>query len=129
MDNVNEQMVYVEIFECAYKDNWKEGEIDNTFQTTFLEKDLFKSAKDAIEHFKDSYSGLAYGICKPQVVEPDFIAMDFMAKADDRYGWATPSDEDLEAWKAGKIDLWSVEFQMKMFKLQPIESKELEKLL
>lgn len=127
--NMNDQMVYVEIIEAAYKDNWNEGEIDDTFQINVLEKGLFESAKAAVERFKNTYSGLAYGDSKLQV-EGDFIALEYMAKvANDYYGWATPSNEELEDWKAGKIDLWSVEIQLHIHKIQRLEEEELKKLL
>ena len=110
----------VQITEVFYKDDYEEGEVFVTFQTISLgtkqTSDLTKAIREFVKAYGDK-DGKVF-------VDDDVIHMDFM-KCPDDYGWREPTEKEVEKWKKGELDLYNVEYQMRVWEMRPIEDEEL----
>lgn len=107
------------------KDDWNEGEDASTFFIDEVETLTFGTAADAIEHFKDNYG--------QYVKDPVFDVLDDrictnFTGVPTGYNWRALTDEEEFLWKKGKQEAYSVEFSMKLYRFEPIEAEELEKI-
>ena len=114
----------VQITEVFYKDDYEEGEVFGTFQTISLGTKQTSDLAKAIHEFVD-----AYGDKDGKVfVDDNVIHMDF-TKCPDDYGWREPTEKEVEKWKKGELDLYNVEYQMRVWEMRPIEDEELAGLV
>lgn len=109
--------------EAVYEDNYKTGEVDGSFYLTPLNSWISKNPKDDIREFAQEYSndGKIF-------VDDDIIHVDHMLMRDTEGagGFYKPTEEDIEMWKAGKINLFNVEYQMNISEMRPIIDDELK---
>jgi len=119
-------MVRAQICMSTVVDDWEKGEDPQTFQIDELETTTFKDTAEAVKYFKDNYG---WYVDKPVFeVCDDFICIDFSGVPTE-YSWRALKDEEVELWKQGKLKVWNIEFQLKLWKLVPLEEKELESAL
>ena len=111
-----------EFYEYAYQDNYENGEVDQTTSFVLMMEKSFDTIKDAIDYFEKFYpSRLSLEPLGDNViVRPE--PMQFLEKNE---GWRNASEEELEDWKAGKIDLWNLEYQMHLYKFEPVSEEEI----
>jgi len=109
----------ISIFEVFYEDDWENGEMTNTYNDCFIEQKIVPNLREALLDFKKHYAEN-----DELYLDDDFFHTDFMAMPTD-YGWRKPTDEEIEEWKEGKLNLWNVEYQMKVQEISDISEDEL----
>ena len=115
-------MVYAVISQSTYEDDYKEGEVTGTYNCFELESRSFKSSEEAMDYFKKNYQ-------IGKITLEDGI---FYSGANQIYGnydfLRDPTESEIKAWKNGELNLYAVENEMKLYKLEEIAEDELKKL-
>ena len=114
------------VYEASYKDDWNDGEVDSTYQRFQITQKTYDSAEEAVKDFVRQFGGGDWSA--PETIDDGLIGISAI-KADDEYGWRTPTKEQEEAWKQGKFELWNVERQLKLQKLETLTNEELDSVL
>ena len=116
--------IIAKIYECSFEDNYNEGEFDGRSNYVEIERRTFSSIEEAINDFKKRYEDSKYGV---EFVGDNLIVAPKGMKKGGEYGWNEPTEKEFEAWEVGKISLWNVEIQLKLFKEEEVSDDELEK--
>jgi hypothetical protein len=116
---MEEKLYRIQTTECFYEDDWEDGEVGGTFTIismgTSTSKDPSRDIAEFVENFSED--GKVY-------VDDDFVHTDSMMMPNvDGYGWRKPTEEEIEKWKAGKINLYNVEYQLRVWEMTPIDNK------
>ncbi len=103
------------IIQASYRDNYDEGEVDNTYEEFIIGKKRFKTAKEAIDWFKREYGKVPDAkLCYEPSYNGDVPA--FIAPAEMQVqspnGFMDATNSMIEDWKKGVIDLYSMEYRM-----------------
>ena len=124
--------IYFKVFDQNYKDNYDEGEVDRTFTSecifskTFFDEcsieNLLKKATDfIIKHFP---------VNNDFEISDNKIYFCFPMQSLNSYNeFKNATDEELENWKNGKIDLYNREIVVEFYIINEIESNLLEKVM
>ena len=120
------------VSQAAYKDNWEEGEVDNTYSMWECEEKTFDDLQAAIKWFKNNYASTDPEM-KLEAPEPGLVIAPQGTKAldeNDPYeNFRKPTDQQIADWKAGKIDLWDLETRMRIRYLEDVPCEQLEAAL
>ena len=108
------QKIIAEVTEVSYRDNYENGQVGG-IATVPVETQTFESIIEAVKWFKDKYADHSM----PMELldgEGKIVAPHKMCKVDPFNGlFSDANDEDVEAWKAGKTDLYNVEHQLSVY--------------
>ncbi len=116
-------MVYAVISQSIYEDDYEEGEVTGTYNLFELESKCFSSAEEAMNYFKKHYGigeitledGIIYSGANQIYGNNDFLR--------------EPRESEIKAWKNGELNLYMVEYELKLYKLEEVADEELEKLV
>ena len=112
----------VKVFEASYKDNWENGEIFNSYNKILMYQTETEDLKKAIEDFKHRF---CHHDMKLYITD-GMIHTDFTADVDPNSEmWIWPTEKKIESWKKGEVDLWDVEFQMHISKIEDVTTKDI----
>lgn len=123
-----EEHYAVSIVEQSYKDNWESGEIEGTFQSVDLnDGHVFETPQEALRYFYNNYRGDLYGVYMIDDDETVKYGICSTAYAG-QCGFEPANEEQLEAWKEGKIDLYNVEYILLINKVEAVKKIDLSNL-
>lgn len=118
----------ISISEQSYKDNWEKGEIDGTFQSVPInDGKVFETPQEALKYFYDNYRGELHGVYTIDDGETVKYGICSTAYAG-RYGFEPANEDQLKAWKEGKIDLYSVEYILLINKVEAVKQIDMSNL-
>jgi len=106
--------------ESWYEDNYEEGQI-GPFNETKLESGTKDTLEEVLTWLKNNY-GEEYPL---EIIEDNQIVCPVAMRTNGHYGFEKATDEEIEQWKAGKINLYSVEYLLKIYKIDPVTEEEL----
>lgn len=116
--------VFAKIIEVSYEDNYENGMVGH-FNDVLIDNKIFDTVDEAVKFFGDTYrydknSNIELLDDGIMILGRDMCINGF-------YGFEEATDQELTNWKKGKINLWSVEYQMKLMKLEEFTFDELKK--
>lgn len=118
------QKIIAEVTEASYRDNYENGQVGKAAIVP-SETQTFESITEAVKWFKDKYADVTLPM---ELLEEEckIVAPHKMCKVDPFNGlFSDANDEDIEAWKAGKTDLYNVEHQLKVQIVSDVSSLDL----
>lgn len=96
------------IYEQSYEDEWENGEIEKTFSSIEVHKSTpFNTLKEAVKNALETWGKL--GQIEDISEERYVLCLSSELKAVHNNYLQDPTPEEMKAWKAGKINLLSVE--------------------
>lgn len=116
---MEEKLYRIQTTECFYEDDWEDGEVRGSFTIIPMETTTSKDPSKDIAEFAKNFSedGKVY-------VDDDFVHTDsMMMPNEDGYGWRKPTEEEIEKWKKREINLYNVEYQLRVWEMTPIDDK------
>lgn len=118
--------IFAKLYEDWYEDNYEDGEVSNNHGCVLIETKEFDTASEAMEYFKKQYENEEFG-CEHYGDNMIVFPKGMMDSGD--YGWEPLTKEKEKLWKAGKINLWNVEYQLFLFKIDPLPDEETKDLV
>ena len=115
---------FFQLFEVWYEDDYEEGQV-GPFNEVKFESGTKDTLKECLDYLKDNY-GENYPL---EIIEDNKVVCPVAMRTNGHYGFERATEEEIEKWKAGKIKLFNVEYQMKIYKIDPVSEEELEKEL
>jgi len=127
MERKSKTTYRVMVTECSYEDSWENGEESGTYRTFDMYTQTTKDLKSAVQEFVSQFSddGKVYAdddFDGGVVLYIDHIMNNISGE------WVKPSEDDRRRWKDGEINLFNVEYRMKVQKLVPITPADIEEL-
>ena len=111
---------FYELFESWYEDNYEEGQV-GPFNETKFESGTKDSIEEVLTWLKNNY-GEGYPL---EIIEDNKIVCPVAMRTTGHYGFEKATDEEIEKWKAGKINLYSVEYLLKIYRIETVTGEEL----
>ena len=112
------------VFENSFEDNYENGEQNGTFNRINIQTKTFETAEDCYHWFLKNY-----GKNGTEVVDtgsdPKIFAIRPIQSVKDNF-FVNATDEEIAQWKAGKINLWNLEYELEILKVCPLSFEELE---
>ena len=118
--------LYYKISFQMYKDNYEEGEVENTFSSEiFCEKHIFGQNSDdlisqAIDFILKKFSVNSYEVDENKI----YIAYPLQIK--DEFVFRDATEEEIQKWKNNMIDLYNKELIIEFFVMNEVDSENLK---
>ena len=117
----------VQVLEHYFKDNYQDGEVQGTYNIVELGQavrdtlsEAIAWARELVEHQVSPDSG--YG----DIIGDGVICLGGRTAAVEKDYFRAPTAREIEDWKAGKIDLWSEDFQAVLTEERAVDNDDLE---
>lgn len=117
------QSYVADVTEVSYLDNYENGQVSG-YHVIPITTEKFGSITEAVKWFKDNYADPSWPM-ELLNEEGKIVAPHKPSCADDGF-FVNASDKDIEAWKAGKKDLYSVEYQLTVHVVNDVSVMDLE---
>ncbi len=116
--------VFAKIIEVSYEDNYEDGMVGH-FNDVLIDNKIFDTVDEAINFFRNTYRYNKN--TNLELLDGSTIVLGRDMCINGFYGFEEATDQEITNWKKGKINLWSVEYQMKLMKLEEFSFDELKK--
>ena len=117
------KIIQATVYESYYQDDYEQGEVDKTWNIVEVDERRFETIGEAVKWFKDTYEWDKD--IKAELVD-DFISCGRPLMMTGDYGFIPASESQIESWKRGRRDLWNVEYQLRLARLEQVDSEELK---
>ena len=116
------------IYERSYLDDYNNGKIYGTFNSSLLYEKIFRTIRGALRHFNEEFEGSRRGIFKINDDINIMFRISFMAKKD-QSGFEEATESEIELFEKGKIQLYNVEYIATVSKIKSVSEEEINNAL
>ena len=116
------------IYERSYLDDYNNGQIYGTFNSSLLYEKIFRTIQGALRHFNEEFEGSRRGIFKINDGVDIMFSISFMAK-EDQSGFEEATESEIELFEKGKIQLYNVEYIATVSEIKSVSEEEIDNAL
>lgn len=116
------------IYERSYLDDYNNGQIYGTFNSSLLYEKIFRTIQGALRHFHDEFEGSRRGIFKINDGVDIMFRISFMMKKD-QSGFEEATESEIELFEKGKIQLYNVEYIATVSEIKSVSEEEINNAL
>ena len=116
------------IYERSYLDDYNNGQIYGTFNSSLLYEKIFRTIQGALRHFNEEFEGSRRGIFKINDGISIMFRISFMAK-EDQSGFEEATESEIELFEKGKIQLYNVEYIATVSEIKSVSEEEIDNAL